>query len=310
MFKISLIVFFVCAGAGQLFSLGTMELVNSQTLDVDSVESLAVAYSSDNILVRESDDNNVILKEFMTRNSREYYAHIEQSRNSINIRGGKRPWLIRTRIELYIPKKFTGDLTLSLGSGNLTADYAMKHRHADVSVRSGNLTMQTFESENVQVEVSSGNINIKTLTGTDIAVENGSGNTNIGEIAGTALSVWNRSGEIDIGKCRGNIKAANRSGNVAIDDFAGEGTFDVGSGSIRLTANDITGDISLNANSGNINVAMNRDIAFILDAEVRSGNISAPGLSRRSNTEVRHTVGATPAHTIFAKAGSGNITVK
>jgi DUF4097 and DUF4098 domain-containing protein YvlB len=86
--------------------------------------------------------------------------------------------------------------------------------------------------------------------------------------------------------------------------------FDIRSGNMDITVQDLTGDLSLLSTSGLIDVTMKRDMAFILDAETRSGNISAPGLKTRSNAAVRHTVGSDPVHTIFAQNRSGNITVR
>jgi len=145
--------------------------------------------------------------------------------------------------------------------------------------------------ENVVVEVSSGNITIDELTGNDLSVRNGSGNININSF-------------------QGKVNTVNQSGNIVVSNFVGEGTFDVGSGNIDLTVNDIIGDISLSSNSGTIDLIMGQNISFIFDAEVRSGTINAPDLSRQVNTKVQHNIGFAPTYKVFAKNGSGNINIK
>lgn len=289
--KLFLILIFAILGVNQLFALGTLDLVNSQTLEMNLVKNLTVSYSSDNIVLLESNDSRLVLKEFMTRNNPEYFAKIENSQDSITIRNGKRPWIIRTRIEIYIPKTFTDNLDVNLRSGNLTANYRMNQKTINLSVSSGNLKTSNISSENVVVEVSSGNITIDELIGNDLTVRNGSGNININSI-------------------QGKVNTTNRSGNIVVNNFVGEGKFDVKSGSIDLTVNDIIGDISLSSNSGNLFLIMGQNISFVLDAEVRSGTINAPNLKRQVNTKVQHNIGLAPVYKVFAKCGSGNISVK
>jgi DUF4097 and DUF4098 domain-containing protein YvlB len=289
--KLFLILLFAIPGVNQLFALGTLDLVNSQTLDMNLVENLIVSYSSDNIVLLESNDSSLVLKEFMTRNNPEYFAKIDNSQGAITIRNGKRPWLIRTRIEIYIPKTFTDNLVVNLRSGNLTTNYRMKHKAINLSVSSGNLKTSNISSDNVVVEVSSGNIDILELIGNDLTIRNGSGN-------------------IYINSFQGKANAVNRSGAIVVSNFVGEGTFDVKSGNIDLIVNDIFGDIYLSCNSGTIDLIMGRNISFFLNAEVRSGTINAFDIKRQVNTKVQHNIGSDPLYKVFAKCGSGNITIK
>ena len=270
--KILLILFFVFLGINQLFALGTLELINSQTLDMNSVETLNISYYSDNILFLESNDNNLVLKEFMTRNRPEYFANISNSGGVLIISNGERPWLIRTKIEIYVPKIFTDNLVFKLKSGNLSSNYNMNYRSINLTVSSGNINVTGISSENISVNVSSGNIKINS--------------------------------------CQGKINAVNSSGNLTVDNFYGYGIFDVNSGNINLTVNNIIGDLSLSANSGIINLMTNENISFILDADVRSGNIRIPNLETQTSTKIQHIIGSNPIHRISAKCGSGNINIK
>jgi hypothetical protein len=289
--KLLLVLFFYILGVNQLFALGTLELINSQTVDMSLVKNLTISYSSDNIFLLESNDNRLVIKEFMTRNNPEYFAIIEDSQDAIIIKNGKRPLFIRTRIEIYIPKIFKDNLVVNLQSGNLTANYAMNNKTINLSVSSGNLKIDKIQTENAVIEVSSGNILIDELFGNDLVVKNGSGNISINSI-------------------KGKVNTVTRSGNITVNNFSGEGTFDVRSGNIDLTVNDIMGDISLSSNRGNINLIMERNISFILDAEVRSGTINAPDLRRQVNTKVQHNIGFAPIYKVFAKCGSGNIEIE
>jgi len=55
--------------------------------NTDSVKS--TLYNSDNIVLSESNDNSLVLKEYMTRNRAKYYAEIEKSGNSITVHNEK-----------------------------------------------------------------------------------------------------------------------------------------------------------------------------------------------------------------------------
>jgi DUF4097 and DUF4098 domain-containing protein YvlB len=151
------VLFFVILGANQLSALGSLELVNSQTLDINLVKNLTISYSSDNIVLLESNDSSLVLKEFMTRSSPEYFAKIENSQDTININGGRRPWLIRTRIEIYIPKIYIDNLSVNLRSGNININSFQGE--ANIVNRSGNIVVNNFVGKGT-FDVRSGNIDL------------------------------------------------------------------------------------------------------------------------------------------------------
>jgi len=267
-----LVVIFAFFGLNQLFAIGNMELINTQTVDMNSVKTLNISYTSDNIALLESDGDNLILKEYMTRSSPEYFANIKKSQDAVIISNGVRPLLIRTRIEIYVPKIFTDNLVFSLKSGNLTSNYNMNHTNIDLTVSSGNMNVVGVSSENILVKVSSGNIRINS--------------------------------------CQGKINAVIKSGNITVDNFSGSGMFDTKSGNTNLAINGLIGDLSLSVDSGTINLMTNGNISYILDADVRSGNIRIPDNKTQTNTKAQHIIGSKAVYKISAKCGSGNINIR
>jgi len=267
-----LVVVFAFFGLSQLFAVGNMELINTQTVDMNFVKTLNISYTSDNIFLLESDSDNLILKEYMTRNSPEYFANIKKSQDAVMISNGMRPMLIRTRIEIYVPKTFADNFVFKLKSGNLTSNYNMNYMDLDLTVSSGNMNVSGISSENILVNVSSGNIRINS--------------------------------------CQGKIKAVNKSGNITVDNFSGSGMFNSKSGNINLFVNGITGDLSLSVDSGTINLMTNGNISYILDADVRSGNIRIPDFRTQTNTRAQHIMGSNPIYKVSTKCGSGNINIK
>jgi len=194
-FRITLILVLSFFGAYQLSALVTMELVNSQVIETDLIKNLSVLYDSDNIVLMESGDNTLILKEYMTRNRAKYYAEITKSENNITIRSGERPWLIRTRIELYIPKILTNKINVNLRSGNITiSDISIKDIIAEVS--SGNIKLNNCHGK-LNITVRSGNVKVSDFTGEGlISVRSGNINLTVNDIAGN-LSLSSNSGNIN-----------------------------------------------------------------------------------------------------------------
>jgi len=286
--RLALVLVFSFFGVYQLSALVTMELVNSQVIEMDLSKSLSILYDSDNIVLLESNDNNLVLKEYMTRNRAKYYAEITNSGNGITIHSGKRPWLIRTRIEVYIPRILTNNLIVNL--------------------RSGNITVNNISTEDICIELSSGNIMLNNCQG-KLNITNRSGNIEVSNFIGEG-TINVKSGNITLNNCQGKLNITDKRGIIEANNFLGEGFFNVGSGNINLTVNDIVGNISLSCTSGNINFLMASNISYILDADVKSGNIRVPNLGRIVNTKVKHNIGTDPVYTLIAKCGSGNINIK
>jgi hypothetical protein len=57
----TVVVLLVFLGANKLFAFGGLKLINTQIIDMDSVETVNIIYSSTNIVLLESNDNNLIL---------------------------------------------------------------------------------------------------------------------------------------------------------------------------------------------------------------------------------------------------------
>jgi hypothetical protein len=166
LFNKAIVVFFAFLGVNQLFAAGKLELVNSQTVNINSIETLNITYSEDNIVLLESNDENITIKEFMAKNNPGYYSKIENTANNLNITGGERPRLWKSaRIEVYIPKTFTQNLSVAVESGGLMANYHMQYRNINLSVLSGELILNKISSETTLINVSSGHIKIDELLG-------------------------------------------------------------------------------------------------------------------------------------------------
>jgi DUF4097 and DUF4098 domain-containing protein YvlB len=129
---------------------------------------------------------------------------------------------------------------------------------------------------------------------------------------GLEHTLRNSSGNITVNNLQGKINISNESGEVVINGLDGEGNINVDSGNIVLTINNIIGNLSLFTDSGNIDLTINKNISFVLDAELESGNITAPNGIRleRNNDKIKYNFGTNPRYTLFAKCDSGNIRIR
>ncbi|MDR2149738.1 MAG: DUF4097 family beta strand repeat-containing protein, partial [Spirochaetaceae bacterium] len=103
-------------------------LVNTQEIALENINSVDIAYSWENITLFESDTNTLILKEYMSIDKSNYYAHISNSGDKIFIKKGSRPFgigigilfnVFNARVEVYLPKSYTKNIKIKASSGKI-----------------------------------------------------------------------------------------------------------------------------------------------------------------------------------------------
>lgn len=214
------------------------ELVNTQTINIENTKKLEIDYSSENITVYESNDNNLVLKEYMSENKQEYYAKINSSGEKITIDSGNRPLFINSYVEVYLPKSFDGDLSLKTASGKLT----------------------------ITSNYNFGILNIKTS----------SGDVEINDVATNESKIETSSGAVNITKISGNLWVATSSGKIEIGDAIGSGYFSTSSGTIKPSFSYINGDITCKSSSGKIQLGIPSKLSFKFKSNTSSGAINVP----------------------------------
>ena len=114
----------ILSGCGRQKATG---LVNTLTFNVGDFESLRLDYDADDIHVLESDNDKVILKEYMNENKKSYYARCSTQNGELLITEGNRPRHsgFESYIEIYIPQAYLGSLSLHSTSGTINSDIAL-----------------------------------------------------------------------------------------------------------------------------------------------------------------------------------------
>jgi len=95
-------------------------LVNTLTFDTEDFGSLRLDYDAEDIHVLKSDNDKVILKEYMNEDKPSYYARVSTQSDELLITEGNRPnrSSFESYIEIYIPPNYTDSISLHSTSGN------------------------------------------------------------------------------------------------------------------------------------------------------------------------------------------------
>jgi DUF4097 and DUF4098 domain-containing protein YvlB len=322
--------------AGTAWALDEPPLANTETVEMGNIENLSISYGGDAVILRESETPDLVIKEYMSRDSRRYYARITRSGDTVRINRGRRPWfnwgLWKARIEIYLPRSFRGNLRLANSSGSVSGDAdLLGYKTVDINISSGDALLNKISGESVSVHVSSGKLDVSAIAGSSF-ISVSSGRLQIGSIAGQENHVKVSSGRLRIGAVEGRSIIDISSGNMAVDrihgktdvnissgglelgDFSGEGAFEASSGNLTLELRELEGDLRFRLSSGDVTVTIPSAISFNLDAVTKSGTVRVNEngdelLKVSGNSTVLRPLGPSPERTIFARTSSGNLVI-
>jgi hypothetical protein len=341
-FRVPAVLFLLMAGAAGLSALEELPLVNTETAGLEGISALSISYGSDDVILRESDSDNLVIKEYMGRNNSRYYADVSRQAGTLHIRRGGRPWFfgffLKARAEIYLPPSFRENLRIANFSGKLSGNMdLLGYKTIDISVDSGVVFLNRLSAQTVSVRVSSGRLDVSGIGGNSF-VSVSSGRLRIGELTGTEHRIKVSSGHTLVGVLRGGAAIEISSGNVVLEkfqglmdlkisagsarvgDFSGEGYFALNSGKLNLDAKELTGDLRFRLSSGSVEMDISGELFFNLDAVTKSGGVQITGkdgdvLRVSGNSTVLRPIGAAPesgappARTIYARTAAGNMTI-
>lgn len=292
-------------GGMQFFSFGgRAKLRNTIEVSVSQADRLKLIYGSKNIKIYPSEDDRIIVKEYLYSNRPEARASVTYGDGEVLIEGGGLHafvvfgffWGEGERIEVYVPEKGLEEFWVETGSGNITSQEGAVETKKSIRVQagSGNIKWQKGTAEEIFLQAGSGNVKAEALKG-NISLRTGSGNIN---------------GE----NLEGILRVQAGSGNVTLKEVYGSGNVEARSGNVKVEALKVTGDITIGTNSGNNSLEIPADLSFHFQADTRSGNIHTDFEEQLSyNKKGNHgegDVGDGSGPTISMKAGSGNVSIR
>jgi len=267
---------------------GRAELRNTIELSASDIDALEIMYGSKNVVFYPSDDDSIIIKEYLYSDKDEAKAKVDTVYNTltgertVSVIGGETFQLIifgfyatGERIEVYLPKEGPDALLVQTGSGNIVAEsgFEVNTKRFEAEAGSGNIVWHDTTSEDMHIQAGSGNIKLQKSVG------------------------------------NGNIQTG--SGNILIEDFSGQGSVEAGSGNIKMEVKEIKGDLKLKTKSGNIRLILSGQPSFRFEAQTGSGNINTSFDDRlnynRKGNQANGEVGENPSVLVSVEANSGNV---
>jgi hypothetical protein len=133
----------------------------------------------------------------------------------------------------------------------------------------------------VKVVSKSGSVLIERVRG-DITAEARSGKVAVNHVEG-ALDIDARSGTVEVNDVEGDLRVTSRSGSVNIDNVRGRMNVKSRAGSTRYRGK-IVGDADFEALAGSIQLTVDTDFPFFVDAESLAGSVRSDLPPRRNGT--------------------------
>ncbi len=271
-------------------------LVNTLTFDTGDFRSLRLDYDADDIHVLESDNGNVILKEYMNEDKKSYYARTSTQNGELLITEGDRPKSssFESYIEIYIPQDYTASLSLHSSSGTINSDIVL-NLSGDFSVdtTSGVVEVSNTKASNIKAISTNGSLYFENIDADEVNIQTTNATTSINQINGT-------------------ISYQSKGGKLTASDIRGSGSFNAsGDGSINISFTDVTSDISAYSKNGTLMVTLPNELAFKFSATTKEGSIDTSFTDKIAITAntAAGTVGASPEIAIELETRNGDIKV-
>ena len=241
----------------------------------DDVTKIDLDLISGNINIGLSDDGNVHLKGVYYPNKGE--VSVTNSNGKLYIKEESKSGYMDRPATWTIMVPNSIGIRSRTASGNVEVDGVALNLHSNTG--SGNFDFTNFKGF-VQINTGSGNISVIDSEA-EANCNTGSGNIQVSGSSGD-LGLNTGSGNINLARSAGSIRANSGSGQVIGKEIrvTGHSSFNTGSGSAALSlAAPPSGDVSVNAGSGNSTLNMNGfkfQGELVMQCNKKNGSISAP----------------------------------
>jgi lia operon protein LiaG len=273
------------------------EMANELRFSLDEISSLTISYDEEKITFFESNDDDLLIKEYMTENKSSYYAKVTEDKESIHISEGGKPFFkdgFTRYIEVYLPESYQENLTVTSTNG-------------DIDFSGMNLDLSTLRVDN-----SSGNVTLDNAAATDIHLSSTSGTLDLGNIEADQIRLETTSGSVICTGLNGNVTYTSTSGNADIKSAIGSGSYKANnSGSLNVVYTKVNGDLSFFNKNDSITLTLPENLEFEFQGTTKNGSISTTfqkdvTVNGRTTSGV---VGDNPTVTVKVETKNGDIKV-
>ena len=246
----------------------------------------------------ESGNDELVIKEYMTKNKNGYHAKVYQSSDSIKISEGGKPFFkdgFYRYIEVYLPASYHENLTITTTDG-------------DIDISRLELSLQAL-----RIDSTAGTVQLNTVEAQSLYLSTTSGVLDVDNLNADTIRIATTSGNFFCEKLDGNVTYTTTSGNTDIKSAIGSGTYKANnSGELNVIYAEVTGDLSFYNKNDGIRVTLPADLEFEFEATTKKGSVFTTfqeniSINGRIATA---TVGEHPTVTVKVETNNGNIEVE
>ncbi|NLZ46663.1 MAG: DUF4097 domain-containing protein [Clostridiales bacterium] len=272
-------------------------MVNDLSFSLDEIKKITISYDDENISFFEGVNENLIIKEYMSKDKESYHANVTQENNEIKVSEGGKPFSKKNfnrYIKVYLPASYSEDLKITTTNGNIDL--------SDVSL----------DISSIRIDSTSGEIKINEMTATDIHLSSTHGKMELGNIIGDNIKIETTNGNVSCKSIEGNVAYTSTSGKAEFLSAKGSGTYKANnSGKLKVNYEEVTGDLSLYNKNDNIDLTIPSTLDFDFKATTKNGSVDTNfqgSISVKGRT-TSGTIGDNPTVAIKVETKNGNIKV-
>lgn len=273
------------------------KLVNEMSFSLENISDLTISYDDENISFFQNENDNLVIKEYMSKDKESYHAKVSQKKNSIQINEGGKPFFKKDFIrcvEVYLPSAYSANIKVTTTDGNI-----------DMSGIELNM-------ESIRIDTTCGTLKINKGAAEEIYLSSTSGTLELGEIIGDQIKIETTQGNVTCEKIGGKVTYTSTSGNAEFLSASGSGTYKANnSGTLSVIYDEVRGDLTFFNKNDNVQIRIPQDLEFEFEAITKNGKIDTNfGGDISVNGDLTSgTIGSSPTVTIKVETKNGNIEV-
>lgn len=275
-----------------------MKPANEMHFSLAQIEELTISYDEETITFLENEGDELVIKEYMTKDNPKYYGKVEQGRDSIKISEGKKPLFksgFLRYVEVLLPADYEKKLTLTSTDGTI------------------DLAEEKLELSDVRIDTASGDILINEMTASELFLSTTSGNVEIERLSAKNIRLETTSGNIVCEEMEGKVTYVSTSGNLTIQSASGFGSYQAeNSGILSVAYQNVTGDLSFYNKNDTVTLTLPKKLEFNFYGVTKNGSIEADFLQGVSSKqkEIKERIGENPMVTVKTETKNGKIEVE
>lgn len=269
------------------------KLVNELKLKLNQIDEIHLNYRLGDILVLPTDSPNLIVHDFMSRDIENLHSTVEKIGNVLKITQGPRKLvgIFKNKTLLFLPKEFTGFLTIRSQSGDVYINKIPNHCMIDITAVSGDLLLAHSTLKRVQADLKSGDIAVSATSANvfhinahsgmltadnvnakeEISYHTTSGNMDLENISSKSFFIDTKTGKITVNQLKSqNIEILTDSGNITLNNIEAKGNVKANTGKINLSLDKSNQfNLSIQSKIGNIHIHIPDTISFTFNVDTK-----------------------------------------